>query len=132
MIAFHSRENEPPWIILDGIEILKRHRHVAFSAELGGKIVGCGGMVMWRAGLGYPWVMISDELAAYPLWLHRTVKTYYRRTVEIFGIKEMYSEAAIVSQRNQRWIQSFGFKPRAERFEVNGREYQRHECEVGG
>ena len=131
LLAVESREQEPREILLAGMEKLKQFPNIAFSAELAGQIVGCGGMVLYDGDLGYPWVMISDELAKYPVWLHRAVRRCYRRVIEEFHVKRLYSEAAICSERNTRWLQSFGFKPDAGHFEVNGREYLRHECEVG-
>lgn len=131
MIAFQSREKEPPWIILEGIEKLKLFPNIAFSAEINGQIQGCGGMVVYARDQAYPWIMISDEMAKYPLWLHRVVKRYYKQCIELFHVERMFSEVAICSERNTLWLQSFGFKPKREQFNVNGREYQRHECEVG-
>ena len=131
MFAFESREHEPEDVLREGLKRMAYFPNISFSAAIDGRIVGCGGLVVYEKGCGYPWVMISDELARYPVWLHRTVGRYYKRCIEIFRVKYLYSEAAICSPRNTRWLQSFGFRAGTEEFSVNGRDYRRYECEVG-
>lgn len=74
------------------------------------EILGCIGMMFMCEGVGIVWMVLSDGIMRYPVWLTRTARAMLRKTIEDYHIHRV--EAAILSnnKRYQRWAESVGFK----------------------
>lgn len=83
----------------------------AFTLLDGDRILGCAGVVIAWPGVGLGWVVLTEEIRPYGLWLTRHVRCILRDIMRAYRLHRV--EAAILcgNERNLRWAEAFGFRP---------------------
>lgn len=81
----------------------------AWTAVIDGQPAGCGGLVLPWPGIGMCWLVVSDELITYRLWLTRTVGKFLINTIRAYELHRVEAVALDESQRNQDWLELIGF-----------------------
>ena len=82
---------------------------LAFTAEVDGVPIGCGGIVMPWPGLAMCWMLLGDEICHYPKWVMRVVTRMLDDLDRAYGPLRCEAIALESSPRNQRWLEHLGF-----------------------
>lgn len=80
----------------------------AFTALVGDRVIGCGGIVVMWPGVGMAWVSVSKDIERHGVWLTRTVKGALRDIVRSLNLHRV--EAVVLCNGDHRWLQAVGFK----------------------
>lgn len=81
----------------------------AFTAELDGHPIGCAGVVIPWPGVGQAWMVLSDAIEPYSLWMYRNVRHMLDGMVVAFCLHRMEAVALLDEPRYQRWLEGLGF-----------------------
>ena len=76
----------------------------AWSGFLYGVAIGAGGVSIQRPGIGEAWTIFNPRIKAFPLFLHRTIKSHLESIIE--NLDEVYS----VSSGDCKWLVKLGFE----------------------
>ena len=82
---------------------------LAFTAEVDGVPIGCGGIVMPWPGLAMCWMLLGRDICRYPTWMMRTVRRMLADLERSQGPLRFEAVALESSPRNQRWLAHLGF-----------------------
>lgn len=85
-------------------------RGPAYTALLEGKVVGCAGVMIIYTGVGEAWGLISEELAQYKFWLHKTVKRKLYEIMVKHGLHRLQATADIRHEVAVNWLLALGFE----------------------
>lgn len=89
--------------------LLQAQAGPSFTAEIDGRILCCGGLVMPWPGLGQVWMLIGDDLGPYGFWVSKTVRRLLDELVALHQIHRLEAVALEESPRNQQWLEWLGF-----------------------
>ena len=81
----------------------------AFTAEIDGVILGCGGVVVLWPGMGACWMRLADEIGTHGLWLCRVTMEFLDRVTRDLNLHRLEAMALHESIRNQKWLELCGF-----------------------
>ena len=81
----------------------------AFTALDGDLVVGCAGLVLPWPGMGIGWMVLSDHIERYALWMTRIVRRFLHDARLIYGLHRLEAMVLADNVRNQRWIEMLGF-----------------------
>ena len=74
-------------------------------------VIGCAGVLTrMPKGMGAVWMSLSSDVAKHGVWLTRIVRRALRDVSLVYGIKQLETVVLVDNKRNQRWIESLGFK----------------------
>lgn len=102
-----------------GENLMKTHRHNAYSAVREDRVVGCAGIIFgaWEGknlkiaeDEAYIWAILSSDVEKWGLWFHRMAIRYFRANVEAYKPRRVWAEAWKENARNCRWLSALGFK----------------------
>ena len=89
------------------IEYLKRLEAVgpAVTAELDGRIIGCGGVAFAGFGMGTLWAFLAADAGSHFVRLHRVA----RRVIEIPRLRRIEATTEACFTQGCRWLELLGF-----------------------
>ena len=103
LLAFVDRDGEQ-----DMRRALEKERGgPAFTAIVGDKILGCGGIMILWSGVGHAWVAVSKDIEQYRVWMTRTVRHALRDIARALDLHRV--EAVVLTSGDSRWLQAVGF-----------------------
>lgn len=81
----------------------------AFTAEVDGVPIGCGGVAILWAGVGFCWLVLSDDIGNHGVWLTHVTKEFIDATIEAFSLHRLEAVVLEDSLRNRAWVELLGF-----------------------
>ena len=82
---------------------------VAWTAEIEGRPIGCGGVIPVWSGTAVCWLLFGEEICRYPIWMTRTVRRLVGDLTRVWALTRLEAVVLESSVRNQRWLESLGF-----------------------
>ena len=82
---------------------------VAWTAEIAGRPIGCGGVIPIWSGMAVCWLLFGEEICRYPVWITRTVRRLVGDLTRVWALTRLEAVVLETSVRNQRWLESLGF-----------------------
>jgi RimJ/RimL family protein N-acetyltransferase len=101
----------------------------AFTGRIDGRIIGCGGLVLFAwPGVAEAWVMASEHAPEYALSWHKTFQFLLQRMIGEYGLYRIQAEVQADFTRGRRWIEALGFQSEGEmpRFGPNRETFVRY------
>lgn len=89
--------------------IEKEQNGPAFTGVLGETILGCAGIVIPWSGVGFAWMVLSENIGAHSFWMTRMVKRFLHDMVRCYSLHRLEAIVLAENERNQRWIERLGF-----------------------
>jgi RimJ/RimL family protein N-acetyltransferase len=83
----------------------------AFSGGVGGRIVGCAGLITCHAGRAIAWALLSSEARRHVAAVHRAVK----RFLDEQSIARIEAHVDCDFPAARRWVEALGFQLELER-----------------
>lgn len=107
---------------------------IAWTALHEERILGCAGIVLQWPGMASAWMVVSEDIGRYAVWLTRTVKRFLRDAIRAYKLHRIEAVVIVGNVRNQRWIERLGFTSEggcARRYTPDGQDVIRYEW-IGG
>ena len=123
-----NRDNavDEPW----SLALEKQLAGPAFTAIVGGQVLGCAGLILPWPGIGLAWMELSDHADHYRLWLTKVTRRVLSDVVRVYRLHRVEVVVLADSPRNQRWIEALGFTQengRARAYSTDRRDVIRYE-----
>ena len=93
----------------------------ALTGIIGDRIIGCGGVVKIREGLGNAWAMFATDLRSSFIVVHRIAQ----RVLEVSTLQRIEAHVDCNFEAGHRWALKLGFvleAPRMHKFTPDGRD----------
>jgi hypothetical protein len=81
-----------------------------FTFTHDGEIVGCGGIMMLRRGLGEAWTLVSSRHDVHPLKIHRTTKRMLEILMAKHSLRRVQASTLKSDPYGAQWLALLGFK----------------------
>jgi hypothetical protein len=82
----------------------------AFTAEVDGKVLGCGGVVVLWPGVGACWMVLADDIGKHGLWLCKATIEFLDKATRDLKLHRLEAMALHECVRNQKWLELCGFR----------------------
>ena len=82
---------------------------LAYTAEVDGVPIGCGGVMLPWPGLALCWMLLGQDMCHYPKWTLRVVRRMLEDVDRAYGPLRFEALALDANTRNQRWLEHLGF-----------------------
>ena len=82
---------------------------LAYTADVQGHPIGCGGVLRPWPGIVMCWMLLGEDVCRYPVWVMRVVRHLLRDVERTSGPVRFEAMALVESPRNQRWLEALGF-----------------------
>lgn len=92
------------------LAIWKEQAGPAYTALAGDTILGCAGVILLHRGVGAIWMTLSEAIAAYTIWFHRTCRRVLADVMRAYSLHRLEANALAENERNQRWLEAMGFR----------------------
>jgi hypothetical protein len=86
-----------------GTYMRAQYEGVSYTAFLGGKAIGAAGVWVQKPGIGEAWAIFAPAMKAFPLLLHREVKSRLNKVMK--SLDEVY----IICAGDDKWFVKLGF-----------------------
>jgi RimJ/RimL family protein N-acetyltransferase len=83
----------------------------AFSGGVGGRIVGCAGLITCHSGRAIAWALLASDARQHVAGVHRAVK----RFLDEQGIARIEAHVDCDFPAARRWVEALGFRLELER-----------------
>lgn len=82
----------------------------AFTAEVDGEVLGCGGVVVLWPGVGACWMTLAEDIGKHGLWLCKVTIEFLDKATRDLTLHRLEAMALHECVRNQKWLELCGFR----------------------
>lgn len=113
--AFHAHDaaricNRDGVQSVPALMIEQSTRGPAFTAEIDGEVLGCGGVVVMWPGVGACWMTLAEDIGKHGLWLSKVTMEFLNKTTRDLSLHRLEAMALHECIRNQKWLELCGFR----------------------
>ena len=109
MLGFIDRDARTKEDIRLSVE--KEQGGPAFTGVVGGKIIGCAGIMLLHQGVGSAWVTLSNGVLPHKIWMTRTIKRILYDVIRAHGLHRVEALVTEDQESHHQWIKALGFSP---------------------